>query len=226
MKKNNDTPTLEQLLQSIEHAGRDHRRQQQLAQMIDQMADAEQSRRRTVRLWSARLAVAASITLFVVVPVWKWIDSSQPAGPQLAEAFPLRHGRLPVPRPVSPVSASPAPNRALRPAALQLASLSDTAAPSADNSVSQPVLPAEVEILAVEPILFSEADIAEIALADPLPDIADSAVETFDFQPVLPQPQPDQIAEVPAEPRRQSFFSFLNAEPSLMDGTMLAFNIL
>ena len=55
MKKNNDTPTLEQLLASVEHAGRDARRQQQLSEMIERMAAEEASKRhRSVRLWAVR----------------------------------------------------------------------------------------------------------------------------------------------------------------------------
>ncbi len=226
MKKNNDTPTLEQLLQSVEHAGRDHRRQQQLAQMIDQMADAEQSRRRTVRLWSARLAVAATITLFVVIPVWKWIAPSHPDGPQLAEALPLRHSQLPVPRPLSPVPSRSAGGLKPRTASSHPAPQPVSVAPEDNSAAVQPAPIAPDESLAAEPVLLPEPTVEEVAVAEPLPAIADTAAETIPSQAAPSQPQPDQMAEASAEPRRQSFFSFLNAEPSLMDGTMLAFNIL
>ena len=39
MKTNNEKPTLEQLLASVEHAGRDARRQQQLSDMIEQLSE-------------------------------------------------------------------------------------------------------------------------------------------------------------------------------------------
>ena len=223
MKKNNETPTLEQLLQSVEHAGRDHRRQQQLAQMIDHLAAAEQSRRRTIRLWATGFAVAATITLFVVVPVWKWIEPLQPAVPQLAQAPVLRRAPLPVSQPVQPMASHPASRPQSQPS---------TARPVA-QPVSSPIVPdqqpaSEVvpEYQSVEPIQSVESRFDDIALAEPLPDNVDTTLAIPSAGPVASPAQPSQVAQAPVQTRRQSFFSFLNAEPSLMDGTMLAFNIL
>ena len=63
MKKNSNTPpTLEDLLSSIEHQGRDARRREQISAMLERMAAEESaSRRHTVRLWTVRVAVAASV---------------------------------------------------------------------------------------------------------------------------------------------------------------------
>ena len=42
MKKQDNTPLdLEQMLATVEHAGRDQRRQERLAAMIDELADAD-----------------------------------------------------------------------------------------------------------------------------------------------------------------------------------------
>ena len=86
MKKNSEPLSLEQLLASVEHAGRDSRRQQQLSAMIERMADDEAKKRRTFRMWAVPLAAAATVTLFVITSVWQWEDPMQPAGPQLAQA--------------------------------------------------------------------------------------------------------------------------------------------
>ena len=83
MKKNSEPLSLEQLLASVEHAGRDSRRQQQLSAMIERMADDEAKKRRTFRMWAIPLAAAATVTLFVITSVWQWEDPMQPAGPQL-----------------------------------------------------------------------------------------------------------------------------------------------
>ena len=70
MKKNSTPPTLEELLASLEHAGRDARRQQQLSEIIERMAAEETAqRRRTVRLWSVRLVAAACLVLFMMTIV-------------------------------------------------------------------------------------------------------------------------------------------------------------
>ena len=100
MKTNNENPTLEQLLASVEHAGRDARRQQQLSDMIEQLSEAEASRRSTVRRRVVRIAVAATITLFVTTSVWRWLSPSQPQAGQAS----LRASR---PSPLTTLSRQP-----------------------------------------------------------------------------------------------------------------------
>lgn len=219
MKKNNEPPTLDELLSSVEHAGRDHRRQQQLAEMIEQMAEAEASKRRTVRLWVSRLAVAASVTLFVVVPTWWWISPSQPAGLQVAQAPVVRRTHLPLPNAgnvARPTKTTVAP--AANPAVVPL---------SAVPQIEEPLLPIEPEPVAVEPtvpFLLEENLLAENTDNEDLLPVEEEVL------PEALSTMPENLAQATSQPdpkpARGGFFSLLRPEPSLMEGTMLAFNLL
>ena len=179
MKKNNDTPTLEQLLASVEHAGRDARRQQQLSEMIERMAAEEASKRhRSVRLWAVRFAAAAAVTLFVVTSVWILTNPSPLVGVQVAQAPVVRKTKLPMP-------------------------------------TMEPLLP---DFPVMEETM-AEAVVRE----EPMPTVEEEEPVVTNMEPAVmaqssPTPKPKQ--------ERRGFFSLFRAEPSLMDGTMLAFNIL
>ena len=102
MKKNNNTPTLQELLGSVEHAGRDARRQQQLAEMIERMAAEENAQkaahRHTVRMWSTRIAVAATITLFLTTSIWRWSNmGGSTEAPLVAQNPIVRPTEMPLP---------------------------------------------------------------------------------------------------------------------------------
>ena len=219
MKENNDIPTLEQLLQAVEHAGRDQRRRQQLSQMIEQMAEAETSKSQTVRLWVARVAVAAMITLFVVVPVWNWIGVDQSVEMQVSQV---------------PVSIQ---TRDVEPVAVEVEQKRDYVARQHARTVNR-TLPdlvepeceeldntSDVVVVESQPVFY----VQEETVADNLePIVTDPVVE--EVLPVVPSKEPEQVAQsmprTDAKRERRSFFSFLSAEPSMMDGTMLAFQLL
>lgn len=220
MKKNNDTPTLEQLLASVEHAGRDARRQQQLAEMIERMAAEEASKRhRNVRLWTVRFAAAASVTLFVITSVWRWIDLAQPAGVQVAQAPVVRKTKLPVPTMEPLRQTATAPDKPL-----------NIPVSKHQATVAMPVLeeqPIVAEAAAVEPVpvfpVMEEAIAEAVVQEEPMPTVEEEEPVVTDVESVVmaqssPTPKPKQ--------ERRGFFSLFRAEPSLMDGTMLAFNIL
>lgn len=224
MKKNSDTPTLEQLLASVEHAGRDSRRRQQLSAMIEQMAADEADKRRQSRLWTARLAAAATVTLFVSTAVWQWTRPAAIVGPQLAQAPVVRPTVLHVPQPVAPAPVAPAP---VAPAPV---AATPAPTPTADY-VLQP-LPAmgvantSAPIVAEpEEALPHHSDYDHLAMAE------NEEPQATDTQtPSTPAAEPVQMAQTATnanpQPRRNSFFSLFQAEPSMMDGTTLAFNIL
>ena len=72
-------------------------------------------------------------------------------------------------------------------------------------------------------------DLQEEAVVENLEPIdTDPVVE--EVLPVVPSKEPEQVAQsmprTDAKRERRSFFSFLSAEPSMMDGTMLAFQLL
>ena len=220
MKKNNDTPTLEQLLASVEHAGRDARRQQQLSEMIERMAAEEASKRhRSVRLWAVRFAAAAAVTLFVVTSVWILTNPSPLVGVQVAQAPVVRKTKLPVPTMEPLRQTATAPDKLLN---IPVSKNQSTAAmPVAEEQ------PIEVEAAAVEPVPefpVMEETIAEaVVQEEPMPTVEEEEPVVTSMEPAVmaqssPTPKPKQ--------ERRSFFSLFRAESSLMDGTMLAFNIL
>lgn len=220
MKKNNDTPTLEQLLASVEHAGRDARRQQQLSEMIERMAAEEASKRhRSVRLWAVRFAAAAAVTLFVVTSVWILTNPSPLAGVQVAQAPVVRKTKLPVPTMEPLRQAAEAPDNPL-----------NVPVSKPQATVAMPVVeeqPVGAEAAAVEPVPdfpVMEKTMAEaVVQEEPMPTVEEEEPVVTDIEPAVmaqssPTPKPKQ--------ERRGFFSLFRAEPSLMDGTMLAFNIL
>lgn len=220
MKTNSPKPTLEQLLASLEHAGRDARRQQQLADMIEQMAEKESSRRRTIRLRVTRIAVAATVTLFVTTSVWRWLTPSQPQASQA----PLR--AVVSPTVVTPTLQPAVPTQQpqnVRPVRStfshpqSLPSATPSVAPDEPVEVPAEVEPALFEI--VEPPLPQEEYIAE----------AEPSIPVEEETPFAPQPATETLAQSEtapaAAPRRHSLFSLRMAEPSLMDGNVLALQI-
>lgn len=220
MKKNNDTPTLEQLLASVEHAGRDARRQQQLSEMIERMAAEEASKRhRSVRLWAVRFAAAAAVTLFVVTSVWILTNPSPLVGVQVAQAPVVRKTKLPVPTMEPLRQAAKAPDNPL-----------NVSVSKPQATVAMPVVeeqPIEAEVAAVEPVpdfpVMEETMAEAVVQEEPMPTVEEEEPVVTNMEPAVmaqssPTPKPKQ--------ERRGFFSLFRAEPSLMDGTMLAFNIL
>ena len=217
MKTNNEKPTLEQLLASVEHAGRDARRQQQLSDMIEQLSEAEASRRSTVRRRVVRIAVAATVTLFVTTSVWRWISPSQPQAGQAslravvspAVVTPTLQPAIPT---QEPPSISPVRRSFGHPQPLPSVAADDPVEATAE------VEPALVEI--IEPVLPQE----EVYIAEVEPSAA-----TGEESPSLPQPATETLAQSTPTPasasRRHGLFSLRMAEPSLMDGNVLALQI-
>ena len=219
MKENNDIPTLEQLIQAVEHAGRDQRRRQQLSQMIEQMSEDEASKSHTIRLWVVRVAVAAMITLFVVVPVWNWIGVDQSVEMQVSQVSVASQARD-----LESVAVEVEQKRdyvARRHARAVNRTLPDLVEPECEEQDNA----SDVVVVESQPVY----DLQEEAVVENLEPIdTDPVVE--EVLPVVPSKEPEQVAQsmprTDAKRERRSFFSFLSAEPSMMDGTMLAFQLL
>ena len=79
MKNDKEKMNLEQLLDTLEHAGRDSRRQQELGAMIDSLAAAEKAPKHGFRWWSLRVAAAACVTFFVTTAIRIWFIPTGPA---------------------------------------------------------------------------------------------------------------------------------------------------
>ncbi len=235
MKKNSNTPpTLEDLLSSIEHQGRDARRREQISAMLERMAAEESAaRRHTVRLWTVRMAVAASVMGIIITVARLMQPQLPPVGFQMAQAPsivpPVLHKDSMI---LSPESVTLSPTQA--PVTLQPLATPDTAymlhshavnAMEGENSV------AEVPML-VHPMpeqLLAEAEMAALP---------DGDIRSFQ-QPQIPletlaQSEPASAPEAPHEdtpaakskPRGNSFFKLFEPKPSMMEGTMLAFHII
>ena len=79
MKNDSNKMDLDQLLATIEHAGRDSRRQQELSAMIDSLAAAEETPKRGFWWWTSRVAAAACVTFFVTTAIRIWFIPTGPA---------------------------------------------------------------------------------------------------------------------------------------------------
>ncbi len=235
MKKNSNTPpTLEDLLSSIEHQGRDARRREQISAMLERMAAEESaSRRHTVRLWTVRVAVAASVMGVIMTVARLMQPQMQPVGSQVAQAPiivpPVLHRDSVL---HSPETATVSPTQT--PATLQPLATPDTAYmlhPQVFNAMEGESSVAEAPML-VHPMpeqLLAEAEMAAVP---------DGDIRSFQ-QPqmtleTLAQSEPASAPEAPKEDtpaanpksRGNSFFKLFEAKPSMMEGTMLAFHII
>lgn len=210
---------LEQMLASLEHAGRDERRRQELGAMIDRMGAAERAeRKRGFWWWSVRVAAAACVFFFISTAVRIWFIPTEKAV-QVAQTevpvVPEVRSVAPAPVEEPEVTVAPAP-RIKRTLSVQ---------PVVEMPEQQPVeelLAEEVALPEVEEPLDT-AEVPTVVIEDDIaPDtelVAEAAVEQ---QPVVALPQD----EPPAEPEKSTIGSFFKslfrlAEPSAMDGTTL-----
>ena len=218
MKKNSTPPTLEELLASLEHAGRDARRQQQLSEMIERMAAEETARRRrTVRLWSVRRVAAACLVLFMMTIVHLWYPSPVSVEPQLAQAPQVQLPKVHM-APAQPGKVTPRPNVESRPA-----TISPLPALPPQPVVAEPILEELIPAPIVDEPVISEQYAEAVDVTDP----EDEQLPVAPIQPevsdAIAQTEPAPETEAPTQ--RRSLFSFRQAEPSMMDGNVLAFHI-
>lgn len=231
MKKNSNTPpTLEDLLSSIEHQGRDARRREQISAMLERMAAEEAaSRRHTVRLWTVRVAVAASVMGIIMTVARLMQPQLQTVGSQVAQAPiivpPVLHSDSLL---RSSETATVSPTQA--PLTLQPSAASDTLprmVHTMEGESSEAAAPMLVHPMPAQ--LLAEAEMAALP---------DGDIRSFQ-QPqmaleTLAQSEPATAPEAPQEdtpaanskPRGNSFFKLFEAKPSMMEGTMLAFHII
>ena len=231
MKKNSNTPpTLEDLLSSIEHQGRDARRREQISAMLERMAAEESaSRRHTVRLWTVRVAVAASVMGIIMTVARLMQPQLQPVGSQMAQAPiivpPVLHSDSLL---RSSETATVSPTQA--PVTLQPSAASDTLprmVHTMEGESSEAAAPMLVHPMPAQ--LLAEAEMAALP---------DGDIRSFQ-QPQIPletlaQSEPATAPEAPTEdtpaakpkPRGNSFFKLFEPKPSMMEGTMLAFHII
>ena len=217
MKNDSNKMDLDQLLATLEHAGRDSRRQQELSAMIDSLAAAETTKHRSFWWWSSRVAVAACVTFFVTTAVRIWFI---PTGPT-TKGIPT----------VAEVNGKETPT----------AIVSDTAVlPTVNRSITSPT----PKVVKAEPTVTSEELYAE-ETAEPVeedsieapyyiieddfaPDteqLADNSEpeQAITDEPAATTPGTPNVAQTTKPQRRKLFGGFLRrSEPSRMEGTTLA----
>lgn len=220
MKTDKHSMDLEQMLATLEHAGRDERRQQELGAMIDGMAGEKSAEQRHgFWWWSTRVAAAACVLFFISTAVRIWFIPTE-------EAVQVAQAEVPVAPEVRPVAPAPVEEPEVTIAPAPRIKRTSTVQPVVETPEQQ-----SVEELLAEEVALPEAveplDTAEVPVViiedDIAPDtelVVEAAVEQ---QPVVALPQ----AEPQAEPEKATLGSFFKslfrlAEPSAMDGTTLA----
>lgn len=212
MKSNKNNMDLEQLLSDLEHAGRDARRREQLAAMIDKMATTE-NRKHGFWWWSARVAAAACVLFFISTAIRIWFIPTESHEPLVAENI-MENEEIKVESEDS--IAAP-----VRPVAPRRVIVHRNVAPTVEEE-TEPI--EEVTLPAVEELLAEEVEIQE---EEPVEEPEESAVDDI-AAPVVsvaynePQEQPRE------QTRRRSLLGglFRQPEPDEMTGTVLAFRIL
>lgn len=211
---------LEGLLAEVEHAGRDARRQDELAAMVDSMSGAN---RHGFWWWTVRVAAAACVLFFISTAVRIWfiptdsaVEDNLVAQAEVPEVIPVVADTVAVAPAVTP--AEPQPVRRQRPVA---------PAKVVEEYVAEE-LPAEPE--SEEAPVVEERDtvvmIEEAVAPEPAPIVQGEPVDAVAAPIVSVGTTPTAPAEE-RKPKRESIFKnlFRRHEPSKMDGTMLALNI-
>lgn len=219
MKTDKQNIGLEQLLDTLEHAGRDARRQQELGEMIDRMAGEENDEHHHgTWWWVSRVAAAACVLFFISTAVRVWFIPTERGERLVAEAV--------VPEVVLPVDVAPSVETA--------PVVAETPRVRVKPVTAQPVVEEEQEApIVVEEYFIEEIEEEELPVEEQIEEPVDNRIEII-AQPVVSvaqtvEPAPEETAPAkPTKPARRSILGGLirRAEPSKMEGTMLAFNIL
>ena len=211
---------LEQMLASLEHAGRDERRRQELGAMIDSMGGAESAeRKRGFWWWSVRVAAAACVFFFISTAVRIWFIPTE-------KAVQVAQTEVPVVKEVRSVVPAPVEEPEVTVTLAPRIKKSIPAQPIVETPEQQPVEELLAEEVAVPEVVepLDAVEVPTVVIEDDIaPDpelVAEAAVEQ---QPVVALPQDEPQAE-PEKATLGSFFKslFRLAEPSAMDGTTLA----
>ena len=216
MKNDRNKMDLDQLLATLEHAGRDSRRQQELSAMIDSLAAAETTKHRSFWWWSSRVAAAACVTFFVTTAVRIWF-------------IPTGHTTKGIPT-VAEVTVTETPTATVSDTAI-LPAVSHSATSHTPNTAEAQPTAASEELYAEETAEPVEEDsteapyyIIEDDFAPNTEPIAYSEPEqAITYEPAATTPGTPNVAQTTKPQRRKLFGGFLRRpEPSRMEGTTLA----
>ncbi len=218
MKNDSNKMDLDQMLATLEHAGRDSRRQQELGAMIDSLAAAETTKHRSFWWWSSRVAVAACVTFFVTTAVRIWFIPTGPTTkgiPTVAEV----NGTETSTAIVSDTAVLPTVNRSITSPTPKVVKAEPTIA-SEELYAEETAEPVEEDSIEA-PYYIIEDDFAPntepIAYSEPKQAITDEPAAT------TPDAGTPNVAQTTKPQRRKLFGGFLRRpEPSRMEGTTLA----
>ena len=220
-----DNHNLERLLAEVEHAGRNARRRDELAAMIDQMAGnsgqwsvTSGQKKHGFWWWGARVAAAACILFFISTAVRIWFIPTEPSSQMMAEAevvsdqWSVTSVDSTVAIPAKPV----APRRTLHKVITHPVADSDT--PSKDGTPD-----------AVEETIVTEEYFAEevVEREETVEEKTESSVEDI-VVPVVSVAYAEPKEQPKVQPHRRNILSGLFRQPEAdeMTGTVLAFRIL
>ncbi len=218
MKNDSNKMDLDQLLATLEHAGRDSRRQQELSAMIDSLAAAETTKKRGFWWWSSRVAAAACVTFFVTTAVRIWFIPTGPTPNSIPTVAEVNGTETPTAT-VSDTAVIPTVSHSQtshRPKVVK-----------AEPTIASEELYAE-ETTTTEPVEKDSAEAPYYIIEDDFaPDtepIANSEPEqAITDEPAVTTPDTPNVAQTTNSQRRKLFGGFLRrSEPSRMEGTTLA----
>ena len=216
MKNDSNKMDLDQMLATLEHAGRDSRRQQELGAMIDSLAAAEETPKRSFWWWSSRVAAAACVTFFATTAVRIWFIPTGPTTkgiPTVAEV----NGTETSTAIVSDTAVLPTVNRSITSPTPKVVKAEPTIA-SEELYAEETAEPVEEDSIEA-PYYIIEDDFAPntepIANSEPEQAITD--------EPAATTPGTPNATKSAAPQRRKLLGGFLRrSEPSRMEGTTLA----
>lgn len=237
MKETKNTPSLDELLSSVEHAGRDARRRQQLAGMIEQMAANEAATRRAkTRRLTLRMLAAACLAGIVITAAHFLAPAAEHSAPLLAktETVPATEPALPTDS-LQPVAAQPGSSNSpamSRPQTRKVTPIDNGEPLLAQEHIPElPVAePEKIEAIVepapampIEEPLYAEATApAEVGTAAAAEQPSATVATTEETSVAM---NTSDHREAPATQRR-SLFRMRQSEPSLMTGTTLSFRII
>lgn len=218
MKNTKPTPTLEEMLATVEHAGRDARRRDELAAMINSMAGIN---RHGFWWWTVRVAAAACVLFFVSTAVRIWfiptdsaVDGNLVAQAEVPEVIPAAVDTMPT-APAVPQPVCVQRNVVLTEVVEMEEYVAEKVQVEPEREVS--VVEEQNTVIIIEEVVAPGP--APIAQAEPVNAIAVPIVSAGNT-PAAPAEE--------SKPKHESIFKSLirRHEPSRMDGTMLALSIL
>lgn len=219
MKNDSNKMDLDQLLATLEHAGRDNRRQQELSAMIDSLAAAEETPKRGFWWWSSRVAAAACVTFFATTAVRIWF-------------IPTGHTTKGIPT-VAEVTVTETPTATVSDTAI-LPAVSHSATSHTPNTAEAQPTAASEELYAeetAEPVEEDSIEAPYYIIEDDFAPDTEQLADNSEPEPVAndepavttPDTGTPNVAQTTKPQRRKLFGGFLRrSEPSRMEGTTLA----